>query len=182
MTVYLSHARLRCQHCGAERHREPSCPECHSEALLAIGQGTERIEEVLSQLFVGSKILRIDRDTMRRKNAMQEIVEQVHRGEPCILVGTQMLAKGHHFPNVTLAGIVDADQGLFSADFRGPERMAQLLTQVAGRAGRAEKPGQVMIQTHHPEHPLLQVLVAQGYERFAEAALRERREAGEKPG
>jgi len=181
MTLYQSRARLRCQHCGAERRMETACPECSSEDLLAVGQGTERIEGVLSRLFDGSNILRIDRDSTRRKNALQGMVEQVQRGEPCILVGTQMLAKGHHFPNVTLAGIVDADQGLFSADFRGAERMAQLLTQVAGRAGRAEKPGQVMIQTHHPEHPLLQVLVAHGYERFAEAALQERREAGLPP-
>jgi primosomal protein N' (replication factor Y) len=126
-------------------------------------------------------VLRIDRDTMRRKDAMQTVIDEVHTGKPCILVGTQMLAKGHDFPRVTLVGIVDVDQGLFSADFRGAERMAQLLIQVAGRAGRAEQKGLVLIQTHHPDHPLLQTLIVDGYDSFADATLRERKEAGLPP-
>ena len=113
--------------------------------------------------------------------AMQNLIDEVHRGEPCILVGTQMLAKGHDFPNVTLVGILDMDQGLMSADFRASERMAQLLVQVAGRAGRAEKPGEVLIQTHYPDHPLLQTLLKHGYPAFAEAALKERQESGLPP-
>jgi len=131
----------------------------------------------LQQQFPEAGIARIDRDTTRRKGSMQTLLDSVHDGSNRILVGTQMLAKGHHFPDVTLVGIVDIDQGLFSADFRATERMAQLIVQVAGRAGRAEKPGQVLIQTHHPDHPLLQTLLHDGYAAFAQAALEERRQA-----
>ncbi|NOX77057.1 MAG: primosomal protein N', partial [Gammaproteobacteria bacterium] len=122
-------------------------------------------------------IVRIDRDTTRRKGAMKSLLDSVHDGSNRILVGTQMLAKGHHFPDVTLVGIVDIDQGLFSADFRATERMAQLIVQVSGRAGRAERRGQVLIQTHHPDHPLLRVLLQEGYAAFARAALDERQQA-----
>ena len=142
-----------------------------------MGSGTERLEETLQRQFPNTGITRIDRDTTRRKGAMQSLLDSVHEGSSRILVGTQMLAKGHHFPDVTLVGIVDIDQGLFSADFRATERMAQLIVQVSGRAGRAEKAGQVLIQTHHPDHPLLKVLLDEGYPSFANAALEERRQA-----
>jgi primosomal protein N' (replication factor Y) len=123
----------------------------------------------------------VDRDSTSRKEAMTSLFNTVQRGEPCILVGTQMLAKGHHFPRVTLVAILDADGGLFSADFRASERMAQLIVQVAGRAGRAEEPGKVIIQSHLADHPLLVQLTEQGYFAFAEQALSERRSAGLPP-
>jgi primosomal protein N' (replication factor Y) len=179
MTLFTSQGRqrLRCHHCGSERPAEQACPQCQSEELRAVGAGTERLEETLQRQFAGMGIARIDRDTTRRKGALQNLLNSVHDGSSRILVGTQMLAKGHHFPEVTLVGMVDVDQGLFSADFRATERMAQLIVQVAGRAGRAEKPGQVLIQTHHPQHHLLRVLLEQDYAAFAEAALEERQQA-----
>ncbi|NOX91864.1 MAG: primosomal protein N' [Gammaproteobacteria bacterium] len=177
MTLFNGNTRLRCHHCGSERRADPCCPDCQSTGLRPVGTGTERLEVALKQQFPDTGIVRIDRDTTRRKGAMQNLLDSVHDGSKRILVGTQMLAKGHHFPDVTLVGIVDIDQGLFSADFRATERMAQLLVQVAGRAGRAERPGQVLIQTHHPDHPLLQILLHEGYAAFAQAALEERRQA-----
>jgi len=177
MTLYHDRGqpRLRCHHCGTERPADHQCPTCESSELHPVGSGTERLEETLVRQFPDVGITRIDRDTTRRKGAMQSLLDSVHEGSSRILVGTQMLAKGHHFPEVTLVGIVDIDQGLFSADFRATERMAQLIVQVSGRAGRAEKPGQVLIQTHHPDHPLLRVLLEEGYASFANAALDERR-------
>jgi primosomal protein N' (replication factor Y) len=177
MTLYAGDRRLRCHHCGHEKPLPRQCPECGSEELCPVGQGTQRIEEALQEHFPDHKPLRIDRDTTRRKGAMETIVNEIRSGTHRILIGTQMLAKGHHFPDVTLVGILDADQGLFSTDFRASERMAQLILQVAGRAGRADKPGEVLIQTHVPDHPLLQLLVEQDYGHFAEAALEERRQA-----
>jgi primosomal protein N' (replication factor Y) len=141
------------------------------------GQGTERVEQALGEHFPGVELLRIDRDTTRRKGELDKLLAQAHSGHGRLLLGTQMLAKGHHFPEVTLVGILDADHGLFSTDFRASERMAQLIVQVAGRAGRHDRPGQVVIQTRHPEHPLLQLLVRQGYPAFARAALQERHAA-----
>ncbi len=173
--------RLVCHHCGAERPVPARCTHCGSEAFGAVGQGTERIEQVLMELFPDAGVARVDRDSTRRKGSMERLLDDVHSGARRILVGTQMLAKGHDFPNVTLVGVLDADQGLFSADFRACERMAQLVIQVAGRAGRAEKPGEVLIQTHQPDHPLLQHLVREGYGSFAQAALAERRLAGLPP-
>ena len=129
----------------------------------------------------GARVGRIDRDTTRRKGSLDAKLAQIQKGEPAVLVGTQMLAKGHHFPNVTLVGILDADGGLFGADFRAAERMAQLLVQVAGRAGRGQRPGRVLIQTHHPDHPLLKVLVREGYRHFGAAALSERQQAALPP-
>jgi primosomal protein N' (replication factor Y) len=120
-------------------------------------------------------VIRVDRDTTRRKSAMQSVVDQVNRGEPCILLGTQMLAKGHHFPNVTLVAILDADGGLFGADFRAPEKMGQLITQVAGRAGRGDKPGTVILQSHHCDHPLIATLAHSNYSAFSAMLLAERR-------
>jgi len=181
MTYHHSDKRLRCHHCGAERRAEQSCQHCESSNLLTIGAGTERIEQALKQRFPDVEIIRIDRDTTRRKGSLDDLLARIKSGRRQILIGTQMLAKGHHFPNVTLVGIVDADQGLHSADYRAPERMAQLILQVAGRAGRAELPGEVYIQTHHPDHPLLQSLITAGYNHFATRLLRERAEVGLPP-
>ncbi len=174
MTVHQHPRHLHCHHCDYQRALPLRCPHCHSHQLQPLGQGTERSEETLRQLFPQTRILRVDRDSTRGKHAMHRLLEEVHSGEPCILVGTQMLAKGHHFPLVTLVVIIDADAGLFSADFRGPERMGQLLLQVAGRAGRADKPGTVILQSHHTEHPLVQTLMLQGYHALAELLLAER--------
>ncbi len=174
LTLHHSDNQLRCHHCGTQRRKDPVCPVCKSEQLIDVGVGTERIEASLHKAFADYEIVRIDRDTTRRKGSLDALLEKVRNGERQILIGTQMLAKGHHFPNVTLVGILDTDQGLHSADFRATERMAQQIIQVSGRAGRAERPGEVMIQTHHPEHPLLHTLVEQGYDAFAQAALGER--------
>ena len=177
LTLHQSPPQLNCHHCGSQRPVERCCPKCQSEELRPIGAGTERTEEHLISCFPDFPVLRIDRDTMSRKRAMQEMLDRIHSGEPCLLVGTQMLAKGHHFPDVTLVAILDADGGLFSADFRGPERMAQQVIQVAGRAGRAEKPGQVIIQTHMAEHPLMLDLIEADYSRFAARELAARQSA-----
>lgn len=181
LTVHQRLGRLRCHHCGAERAADVVCPDCGSEALMALGQGTERIEGLVRERFPGVGVARIDRDTTARKGAFEALTASVNEGEARILIGTQMLAKGHHFPEITLVGVINADQGLFGVDFRAPERMAQLVTQVAGRAGRAERPGEVYIQTHHPEHPLLLRLIRDGYASFAEAALLEREQTGLPP-
>jgi primosomal protein N' (replication factor Y) len=177
MTLHFAQNRLRCHHCGSERPIDNLCPQCGGGELIPIGLGTERIEQVLEKLFPDDNVVRVDRDTTRRKGALEKKLATINEGKRCILLGTQMLAKGHHFPDVTLVGVIDIDQGLFSSDFRAMERMAQMITQVAGRAGRAEKPGEVLIQTHHPEHPLLQTLIKQGYGEFAKQALAERQAA-----
>lgn len=177
MTLHLRQRRLTCHHCGDSRPVDTTCPLCGSVDLRAVGHGTERLETALQPLFPGIGIARLDRDSTRRRGSLESLLADIHNGDRRILIGTQMLAKGHHFPDVTLVGIVDADQGLYGVDFRSSERMAQLILQVAGRAGRAEKPGVVIIQTHHPDHPLLRVLVSEGYPAFAAAALAERQEA-----
>lgn len=177
MTLHLRQRRLTCHHCGDSRPVDTTCPLCGSVDLRAVGHGTERLETALRPLFPGIGIARLDRDSTRRRGSLESLLADIHNGDRRILIGTQMLAKGHHFPDVTLVGIVDADQGLYGVDFRSSERMAQLILQVAGRAGRAEKPGVVIIQTHHPDHPLLRVLVSEGYPAFAAAALAERQEA-----
>ena len=181
MTLHQRHNELRCHHCGHVERPPRNCPDCGKVDLRPVGAGTERAEERLGILFPGVPVLRIDRDSTARKGAMEQMFATINRGEPCLLVGTQMLAKGHHFPRVTLVAILDADSGLFSADFRASERMAQLIVQVAGRAGRAEEPGRVIIQTHLADHPLLVQLTEQGYFAFAEQALAERRAAGLPP-
>jgi primosomal protein N' (replication factor Y) len=181
MTLHRSDRRLKCHHCSAEKPAPSRCPACDGEGLRVVGQGTERIGEALSERFPDVPVVRIDRDNTRRKGALEALLEQIRSGQAQLLVGTQMLAKGHHFPGVTLVGIVDADPGLFSTDFRASERLAHLIVQVAGRAGRAREPGRVLIQTHFPEHPLLRLLVSAGYAAFAEAALAERRAAGLPP-
>lgn len=174
MTVHQTPRHLHCHHCDHQRSIPKRCPNCNSSHIQPIGQGTERSEVVLQQLFPAHKVIRVDRDSTRNKNGMEKLLVDVHSGEPCILVGTQMLAKGHHFADVTLVVIIDADAGLFSTDFRGAERMGQLLLQVAGRAGREEKRGRVILQSHHTDHPLVQTLVQQGYHALAELILQER--------
>ena len=181
LTYHRAQGRLRCHHCGAERPVDRQCGGCGGLDLRPVGQGTEQLEEVLARRFPDQGVVRIDRDSTRRKGAMESLLAQARTGEGRILIGTQMLAKGHHLPGITLVGIVDADQGLFSADFRAGERLAQLVVQVAGRAGRADKPGEVLIQTHQPDHPLLQGLVASDYAGFAELALAEREQAALPP-
>lgn len=175
MTHHQASRRLRCHHCGAERPAPVRCPECQSDKLLLIGQGTERIESAIAERFPQVKTIRIDRDNTRKKGALEALLSQAAAGEADILIGTQMLAKGHHFPKITLVGILDADRGLFGADFRATEHMAQLIVQVSGRAGRAEQKGEVLIQSHHPDNPLLSLLVQKGYAAFAAEALEERK-------
>ena len=150
-------------------------------SVKPVGQGTERIEETLAQLFPGVPLARVDRDAMRRRGALEDTLRRVHSREVRLLVGTQMLTKGHHFPDVSLVVVLNADQGLFGTDFRAAERLAQTIVQVAGRAGRAERAGEVMIQTEFPGHPLLTQLVRGGYDAFASAALAEREQAGWPP-
>lgn len=181
MTFHKHKQTLHCHHCGTETPAPKQCGKCGSTELIAIGAGTERIEDFLNKRFPDIQVNRIDRDTTRRKGALENKIQQAHNGGGSILVGTQMLAKGHDFPNVTLVGVLDTDQALYSADFRASEHLAQLITQVSGRAGRAEKSGEVLIQTHHPGHPLLQTLLHEGYETFAKEALIERKQAGLPP-
>ncbi len=181
VTLHQKAHLLRCHHCGHQRRIDARCADCGGANLIATGAGTERMEQVLAEQFPDREVLRIDRDTTRNKGALQSALETARAGTARILLGTQMLAKGHHFPGVTLVVILDADQGLFGADFRSSERMAQLIIQVAGRAGRGAQPGEVIIQTHQPEHPLLRQLVGQGYAAFAAGALAERRAAALPP-
>jgi primosomal protein N' (replication factor Y) len=176
-TLHRQHGRLICHHCGAQRPVPSTCPDCGADNLQPIGQGTEQLEDFLASRFPDIPLMRVDRDATARKGSLEGLLGRLAEPGPALLVGTQMLAKGHDFPNVTLVGVVDADSGLYSADFRASERLAQLLVQVAGRAGRGERPGRVLIQTRHPDHPLLQTLVRDGYRGFASAALRERAEA-----
>ncbi len=175
LVVHLRDGRLRCHYCGLERRMPPACPECTGSELRPLGQGTERLEQALADLFPEQRVLRIDRDSTSRVGSLQRNLERVQRGEVDILVGTQMLAKGHHFPRVTLVAVIDADALLFATDFRASERMSQLIVQVAGRAGRAERAGTVVLQTRQPQHPLLHTLITGGYGRFAQVALEERR-------
>ena len=180
MTVHAHGRRLQCHHCGFRQAAPPACPDCASLALQPQGSGTERIEELLAEQFTDVPVVRIDRGNTRRRDALQKHFDELG-SRPGILVGTQMLAKGHDLPNLTLVGVVGIDEGLFSADFRASEKLAQLLVQVAGRAGRAERAGTVLLQTHHPEHPLLQTLIAGGYHAFTEAELALREDAGFPP-
>ena len=176
MTLHRRANELRCHHCGAHGPVPLICGSC-GQTLNPVGQGTERVEETLARRFSDAPLARLDRDTATARGAMESVLERVHSGEARILVGTQMLTKGHHFPDVSLVVILDADQGLFASDYRATERLAQTITQVAGRAGRAARAGEVLIQTAFPEHPLLTRLIAEGYEGFAISALEERRQA-----
>ncbi len=181
LTFHDNSHHLQCHHCGDMRPLMTECPECGHTKLGLLGQGTERIEEDLLKEFPSARVLRIDSDSTRNKYAMHTMLERIYKGEVDILVGTQMLAKGHHFPKVTLVGVINIDSGLYGVDFRSTERMGQLLMQVSGRAGRADEEGEVLIQTHHPEHPLLNRLIKKGYASFANAALKEREQAGFPP-
>lgn len=174
MTWHRARRRLHCHHCGEQQPAPRFCPECGADALQGAGEGTEQLERYLGKHFPEAPLYRVDRDRVRRKGELEAVVEAVRGGDPCLLVGTQMLAKGHHFPRVTLVVIVNLDQALYSADFRAMERMAQLLVQVAGRAGREAHPGTVLLQTHHPEHEGIRLLLRDGYGRFAESLLAER--------
>jgi primosomal protein N' (replication factor Y) len=176
LTVHQRDQRLHCHHCGTEQRVPQVCPDC-GETVKPVGQGTERMEETLARVFPDVPLARIDRDAVRRRGALEAALDRVTSGEVKLLVGTQMLTKGHHFPDVSLVVVLNADQGLFGTDFRASERLAQTIVQVAGRAGRAERPGEVLIQTEYPEHPLLAQLVTGGYDAFASAALEERRQA-----
>ncbi|MEM0955607.1 MAG: primosomal protein N' [Pseudomonadota bacterium] len=181
LTLHRARAELRCHHCEWRVPLPQRCPQCGSSQLNPRGIGTEQAESVLAQHFPAFPVYRVDRDSMQRKDAMAELSKRVNRGNPCILLGTQMLTKGHHFPGITLVGLLDTDSALFSADFRGPERMGQLLTQVAGRAGREDRTGRVILQTHYPDHPLLQTLLHAGYDAYADALLEQRQQQGLPP-
>jgi primosomal protein N' (replication factor Y) len=180
LTVHLSAGRLRCHHCGFDSVLPSRCPQC-GFTVKPVGQGTERIEEALTTLFPGVTLARLDRDVVRSRGDMEEVMRRMSSGEARILVGTQMVTRGHDFPNVTLVVVLNADQGLFSTDFRAPERLAQTIVQVAGRAGRGTRPGEVLIQTEFPGHPLLLSLLAEGYDGFARTALAERAQASWPP-
>ncbi len=181
LTIHRRQRRLRCHHCGAASALLQKCPQCHGDQLLANGLGTEQTDDFLRKRFHAWTVHRVDSDSMQSAGSMQALVDTINRGEPCILLGTQMLTKGHHFPAVSLVVVIDADALLFSADFRGEERMAQLLTQVAGRAGRSEVPGTVLLQTHYPDHPALLAMLTSSYGEQARALLKRRHECGLPP-
>ncbi|MDR2213312.1 MAG: primosomal protein N' [Pseudomonadales bacterium] len=180
-TLHQQPGALRCHHCDAHKPVPPRCEQCGAAELSGEGLGTERSEQRLQLEFPDFPILRIDSDTTRAAGRLHELVQTVQSGIPCVLVGTQMIAKGHHFPKVSLVGVLDADSGLFSADFRAQENLGQLLTQVAGRAGRGDVPGTVLIQTWYPEHPALLRLLHEGYGSFARHLLDERRQGALPP-
>jgi len=180
--TYHQHQRvLRCHHCGAQKAVPMQCGHCGSTHLVTTGLGTEQLEETLKARFPQYNIARIDRDSTARKGKLEGYLEDIQQGKSQILIGTQMLAKGHHFPNVTLVALVNVDNALFSLDFRAEERLAQLYVQVAGRSGRAEKQGEVVLQTHYPDHPLLTTLLEKGYQAFAEETLKLRHNMGLPP-
>lgn len=176
-TFHKQRNQLICHHCDKQQAVNNVCSDCHSSNLTTLGHGTERIEELLNSLFPENTVLRIDYDTTRKKSAMQDYIEKIHSGEGQILLGTQMLAKGHHFPNLSLVAVLDADRGLHSFDYRASERLAQLLVQVSGRAGRAKTQGKVIIQTYHPDHMFFKDLFNLDYFEFAQKLLEERKEA-----
>jgi primosomal protein N' (replication factor Y) len=181
LVLHLKAGELRCHHCGHRERRPGACPSCKAPELAPVGQGTQRVEEALREALPGVRIERVDRDAVGRKGALAGALERFRAGEVDILVGTQMLAKGHDYPRLTRVGVLDSDSALFSADFRSAERLFALLVQVAGRAGRAEARGEVLIQTDFPAHPLYAAVARHDYEGFADAALDERRIAGFPP-
>ena len=181
MVLHLNDKRLRCHHCGYQLHVPSSCPSCGDADLHPVGSGTQRVESVLRERFPEARILRVDRDSTRNKRAWQIMREQIHANEVDILVGTQMLAKGHDFPALTLVGVLNPDGALYSSDFRAAEKLFAQLVQVAGRAGRADKPGEVLIQTAFPDHPLFRALQTHNFEGWAAEQLAERQMAGFPP-
>ncbi|OOF53608.1 primosomal protein N' [Rodentibacter genomosp. 2] len=180
-TYHQYQRALRCHHCGSQKVIPRQCDHCGSTHLVTTGLGTEQLEETLKAQFPDYSVARIDRDSTARKGKLERYLADIQQGKSQILVGTQMLAKGHHFPNVTLVALVNVDSALFSLDFRAEERLAQLYIQVAGRSGRVEKQGEVVLQTHYPDHPLLTILLAKGYQAFAEETLRLRHSMGLPP-
>ena len=181
LVIHFDEQRLRCHHCEQEQVLLKQCPDCQCKQLTPLGLGTERVERVLADLFKDKVTVRLDRDTTQRKGVLEDYLQQINAGAVDIILGTQMLAKGHHFPNVTLVAILDVDSGLFSIDFHASEKLAQMIVQVSGRAGRAEKPGTVIMQTRQPDHPLLTTLITEGYNSFAKTVLNERKVASLPP-
>jgi primosomal protein N' (replication factor Y) (superfamily II helicase) len=181
LTLHRARGRLICHHCGAQAAVPQRCGACDSRALLPVGEGTERIEKGLAMLFPRHRIERFDSDRFRRRGELERLLGDIAGGAVHLLVGTQMLAKGHDFAGLSLVGILDVDQALYGSDFRALERMGQLVTQVAGRAGRVGQAAEVILQTHAPGHPMLQRLLAQGYAGFADELLRLRRDMGLPP-
>jgi primosomal protein N' (replication factor Y) len=179
MVLHLADRSLRCHHCGLAEHVSRACPECGNPGLQAFGRGTQRVETSLAERFPRAQILRLDSDTAGGKGRLEALLERAERAD--ILVGTQILAKGHHFERLTLVGVLNADGGIFSSDYRASERSFAQLQQVAGRAGRANLPGEVLIQTRYPDHPLYRALARHDYPGFAQSLLAERREAGFPP-
>ena len=181
MVLHLADRRLRCHHCGCEHRVPKACPTCGNQDIHPFGRGTQRLEGWLQEQFPEARILRVDRDAVKSRKQWEAVLERIHGGEADILVGTQMLAKGHDFPKLTLVGVLGADAALFAADWRAPERLFSQLMQVAGRAGRAELKGEVLVQTQYPDHPLFTALVAHDYQGFAAQQLKEREQAGFPP-
>ena len=179
--VHLADQRLRCHHCGLETRIPRACPTCGNQDILPFGRGTQRLESMLAGVFPDARILRVDRDSAKNRKQWEALLAQIQAGEADILVGTQMLAKGHDFPRLTLVGVVGADAALFAADWRAPERLFAQLMQVSGRAGRADLPGEVILQSEYPEHPLYRAITAHDYPGYAETLLNERRQAGFPP-
>jgi len=177
LTWHQQRGELICHHCGAVSRVITSCPKCNSRHFVPVGVGTQRVHAYLQEQIPMAEVVRIDRDEMRNKQIFDATLQRIITGKVNIMIGTQMLAKGHHFPRVTLVVVLDADAGFYNQDFRALERLGQLLTQVAGRAGRAELPGQVVIQTYMPDHPLLNILVRAGYANFAQELLTSRAQA-----
>jgi primosomal protein N' (replication factor Y) len=181
LVLHQADHRLRCHHCGFEARVPKSCPTCGNQDIHPFGRGTQRVEGWLQERFPSARVLRVDRDSVKSRKQWETVLERIHGGEADILVGTQMLAKGHDFPKLTLVGVLGADAALFAADWRSPERLFAQLMQVAGRAGRAELQGEVLVQTEYPDHPLYAALVAHDYAGFARAQLAEREQAGFPP-
>jgi primosomal protein N' (replication factor Y) len=179
MVVHLQERRLRCHHCGFAEDIPRGCPQCGNPDMQAFGRGTQRVEVTLAEKFPQARVLRMDSDSARARGKLEELLAQAAKAD--ILVGTQILAKGHHFERLTLVGVLNADSGLFSSDYRASERTFAQLQQVGGRSGRANLPGEVLIQTRYPEHPLYRSLVNHDFAGFAEALLAERRQAGFPP-
>ena len=181
MVYYQKQDIVKCHHCLKEEPASSICSSCDSNNLVFLGEGTQRIEQALRSEFPSTEITRIDRDSVRQKNALQDKLSDIHQGKAQIIIGTQMLSKGHDFPNVTLVGILNVDHGLVSTDFRATERLAQLIVQVSGRSGRSKKAGSVLLQTYQPEHPVLQSLLSAGYEAFSHEALNVRQDCALPP-
>jgi len=181
LVLHLRERELRCHHCGRHERVPARCPSCGSADLAPVGQGTQRVEEALAAALPQARIARVDRDSTAKRGALKALLARVKAGEVDVLVGTQMLAKGHDYPALTLVGVLDADCALFSADFRAAERLFAQLVQVSGRAGRGSRPGEVLIQTDFPHHPLYAAVALHDFDRFAEASLDERRLAGFPP-